>query len=55
MPQTTLSDRLRGLPSIPKVTHPAQLLSKSQEISQVRATVTALLQQQDRERPIGVH
>ncbi|KAJ3454573.1 hypothetical protein MRS44_013173 [Fusarium solani] len=31
MPQTTLSDRLRGLPSKSEVTHPAQLLSKSQE------------------------
>jgi hypothetical protein len=73
MPQTTLSDRLRGIPPEPEVTHPSQLLSKSQEIrlvtwilrqealgyapshSQVRATVAALLRQQGRERPIGVH
>jgi hypothetical protein len=73
MPQTTLSDRLRGIPPKPEVTHPAQLLSKSQETrlvtwilrqealgyapshSQVRATVAALLRQQGRERPIGVH
>ncbi|RKK26423.1 hypothetical protein BFJ69_g16713 [Fusarium oxysporum] len=54
-PQTTLSDRLRGLPSKSEVTQPAQLLSKSQETSQVRATVAALLRQQGRERPIGVH
>ncbi|KAM5527204.1 transposase [Fusarium oxysporum f. sp. phaseoli] len=31
VPQTTLSDRLRGLPSRSEVTQPAQLLSKSQE------------------------
>ncbi|KAM5527792.1 hypothetical protein FOXYSP1_19665 [Fusarium oxysporum f. sp. phaseoli] len=31
MPQTTLSDRLRGLPSKSEVTRPAQLLYKSQE------------------------
>ncbi|KNB04637.1 hypothetical protein FOXG_19717 [Fusarium oxysporum f. sp. lycopersici 4287] len=31
MPQTTLSDRLRGLPSKSEVTQPAQLLYKSQE------------------------
>ncbi|PNP53920.1 hypothetical protein FNYG_15666 [Fusarium nygamai] len=31
MPQTTLSDRLRCLPSKSEVTHPAQLLSKTQE------------------------
>ncbi|RKK81113.1 hypothetical protein BFJ71_g15730 [Fusarium oxysporum] len=31
MPQTTLSDRLRGIPPKPEVIHPAQLLSKSQE------------------------
>ena len=31
MPQTTLSDRIRGLPSRSEVTQPAQLLSKSQE------------------------
>ncbi|KAF5263500.1 hypothetical protein FOXYS1_5748 [Fusarium oxysporum] len=31
MPQTTLSDRLRGLPSKSEVTQPAQLLSKSHE------------------------
>ncbi|EGU71795.1 hypothetical protein HZS61_011602 [Fusarium oxysporum f. sp. conglutinans] len=73
MPQTTLSDRLRGLPSKSEVTQPAQLLYKSQEAilvtwilrqealgyapshSQVRATVAALLRQQGRERPIGVH
>ncbi|EGU86287.1 hypothetical protein FOXB_03195 [Fusarium oxysporum f. sp. conglutinans Fo5176] len=73
MPQTTLSDRLRGLPSKCEVTQPAQLLSKSHESrlvtwilrqealgyapshSQVRATVTALLRQQGRERHIGVH
>ncbi|RKK06786.1 hypothetical protein BFJ65_g18340 [Fusarium oxysporum f. sp. cepae] len=73
MPQTTLSDRLRGLPSKSEVTQPAQLLYKSQEArlvtwilrqealgyapshSQVRATVPALLRQQGRERPIGVH
>ncbi|KAJ3454563.1 hypothetical protein MRS44_013163 [Fusarium solani] len=30
MPQTTLSDRLRGVPSRSEVTQPAQLLSKSQ-------------------------
>ncbi|KAJ3453418.1 hypothetical protein MRS44_017665 [Fusarium solani] len=50
VPQTTLSDRLRGLPSRSEVTQPAQLLS-----NQVRATVAALLRQQGRERPIGVH
>ncbi|KAJ3454118.1 hypothetical protein MRS44_018012 [Fusarium solani] len=73
VPPTTLSDRLRGLPSKSEVTQPAQLLSKSEESrlviwilrqealgyapshSQVRATVTALLRQQGRERPIGVH
>ncbi|KAH7463266.1 hypothetical protein FOMA001_g18044 [Fusarium oxysporum f. sp. matthiolae] len=73
MPQTTLSDRLRCLPSKSEVTHPAQLLSKTQETrlviwvlrqealgyapshSQVRATVAALLRQQGREKPIGVH
>ncbi|KAJ3453209.1 hypothetical protein MRS44_018864 [Fusarium solani] len=73
VPQTTLSDRLRGLPSKSEVTQPAQLLSKSEESrlvtwilrqealgyapshSQVRATVAALLRQQGRERPIGVH
>ncbi|RKK43179.1 hypothetical protein BFJ66_g10162 [Fusarium oxysporum f. sp. cepae] len=73
MPQTTLSDRLRGLPSKSEVTQPAQLLYKSQEArlvtwilrqealgyapshSQVRATVAALLRQQGRERPIGIH
>ena len=73
MPQTTLSDRLRGLPSKSEATQPAQLLYKSQEArlvtwilrqealgyapshSQVRATVAALLRQQGRERPIGVH
>jgi hypothetical protein len=32
MPQTTLSDRLRGLPSKSEVTQPAQLLYKSQEV-----------------------
>ncbi|TVY74375.1 hypothetical protein Focb16_v006188 [Fusarium oxysporum f. sp. cubense] len=31
VPQTTLSDRLRGLPSRSEITQPAQLLSKSQE------------------------
>ncbi|KAJ0129550.1 Uncharacterized protein HZ326_27358 [Fusarium oxysporum f. sp. albedinis] len=31
MPQTTLSDRLRDLPSKSEITQPAQLLSKSQE------------------------
>ncbi|KAF4438764.1 hypothetical protein F53441_12724 [Fusarium austroafricanum] len=31
VPQTTLSDRLRGLPSKSEVTQPAQLLSKSEE------------------------
>jgi hypothetical protein len=31
MPQTTLSDRLRGLPSRSEVTQPAQLLSEPQE------------------------
>ncbi|KAL9561289.1 hypothetical protein ACKAV7_014644 [Fusarium commune] len=31
MPQTTLSSRLRGLPSRSEITQPAQLLSKSQE------------------------
>ena len=31
VPQTTLSDRLRGLPSRSEVTQPAQLLSKSEE------------------------
>lgn len=31
IPQTILSARLRGLPSISEVTQPAQLLSKSQE------------------------
>ncbi|KAJ3453253.1 hypothetical protein MRS44_017500 [Fusarium solani] len=31
MPPTTLSDRLRGVPSRSEVTQPAQLLSKSQE------------------------
>ncbi|RYC78903.1 hypothetical protein BFJ63_vAg18219, partial [Fusarium oxysporum f. sp. narcissi] len=31
MPQTTRSDRLRGIPPKSEVTHPAQLLSKSQE------------------------
>jgi hypothetical protein len=31
VPQTTLSDRLRSLPSRSEVTQPAQLLSKSQE------------------------
>ncbi|KAF6515341.1 hypothetical protein HZS61_005247 [Fusarium oxysporum f. sp. conglutinans] len=73
MPQTTLSDHLRCLPSKSEVTHPAQLLSKTQEIglvswvlrqealgyapshNQVRATVAALLRQQGREKPIGVH
>ncbi|OBS16101.1 hypothetical protein FPOA_13184 [Fusarium poae] len=73
VPQTTLSDRLRGLPSKSEITQPAQILSKSQESrlvtwilrqealgyapshSQVRATVTALLRQQGRERHIGVH
>ncbi|KAJ3454592.1 hypothetical protein MRS44_013192 [Fusarium solani] len=73
VPPTTLSDRLRGLPSKSEVTQPAQLLSKSEESrlgtwilrqealgyapshSQVRATVAALLRQQERERPIGVH
>ncbi|KAJ3455782.1 hypothetical protein MRS44_017264 [Fusarium solani] len=50
VPPTTLSDRLRGLPSKSEVTQPAQLLS-----NQVRATVAALLRQQGRERPIGVH
>ncbi|KAH7471893.1 hypothetical protein FOMA001_g13732 [Fusarium oxysporum f. sp. matthiolae] len=73
VPPTTLSDRLRGLPSKSEVTQPAQLLSKSEESrlvtwilrqealgyapshSQVRATVAALLRQQGRERPIGVH
>ncbi|RYC77805.1 hypothetical protein BFJ63_vAg19321 [Fusarium oxysporum f. sp. narcissi] len=73
MPQTTLSDRLRGIPPKSEVTHPSRLLSKSQEArlitwilrqealgyapshSQVRATVAALLRQQGRERPIGVH
>jgi hypothetical protein len=73
MPQTTLSDRLRGLPSKSEVIQPAQLLYKSQEAilitwilrqealgytpshSQVRATVAALLRQQGRERPIGIH
>ena len=73
MPPTTLSDRLRGVPSRSEVTQPAQLLSKPQESrlvtwilrqealgyapshSQVRATVTTLLRQQGRERPIGVH
>ncbi|RKK07497.1 hypothetical protein BFJ65_g17703 [Fusarium oxysporum f. sp. cepae] len=73
VPQTTLSDKLRGLPSRSEITQPAQLLSKSQESrlvtwilrqealgyapshSQVRATVAALLRQQGRERPIGVH
>ncbi|KAF6524736.1 hypothetical protein HZS61_010531 [Fusarium oxysporum f. sp. conglutinans] len=73
MPQTALSDRLRGIPPKSEVTHPSRLLSKSQEArlitwiprqealgyapshSQVRATVAALLRQQGRERPIGVH
>ncbi|TVY62590.1 Pogo transposable element with ZNF domain [Fusarium oxysporum f. sp. cubense] len=73
VPPTTLSDRLRGLPSKSEVTQPAQLLCKSEESrlvtwilqqealgyapshSQVRATVAALLRQQGRERPIGVH
>ncbi|KAJ3469835.1 hypothetical protein MRS44_003900 [Fusarium solani] len=73
IPQPTLSNRLRGVPPKSEVTHPAQLLSKSQESrlvswilrqealgyapshSQVRATVAALLQQQGREKPIGVH
>ncbi|RYC77996.1 hypothetical protein BFJ63_vAg19130 [Fusarium oxysporum f. sp. narcissi] len=73
VPPTTLSDRLRGLPSKSEVTQPAQLLSKSEESRlvtwilrqealgyapshrQVRATVAALLGQQGRERPIGVH
>ncbi|KAL3588025.1 hypothetical protein FPOAC2_13924 [Fusarium poae] len=31
MPQTTLSDRLRGIPPKSEVTHPGRLLSKSQE------------------------
>ena len=31
VPQTTLSDRLRGLPSRSEITQPAQLLSTSQE------------------------
>ncbi|KAF6515691.1 hypothetical protein HZS61_004432 [Fusarium oxysporum f. sp. conglutinans] len=31
VPPTTLSDRLRGLPSKSEVTQPAQLLSKSEE------------------------
>ncbi|SCO92513.1 uncharacterized protein FRV6_16641 [Fusarium oxysporum] len=31
IPQPTLSDRLRGVPSKSEVTHPAQLLSRSQE------------------------
>ncbi|KAF6528300.1 hypothetical protein HZS61_008602 [Fusarium oxysporum f. sp. conglutinans] len=31
VPQTTLSDRLRGLPSRSEITQPAQLLSKSEE------------------------
>ncbi|KAJ0132088.1 hypothetical protein HZ326_24823 [Fusarium oxysporum f. sp. albedinis] len=31
MPQTTLSDRLRGIPPKSEVTHPSRLLSKSQE------------------------
>jgi hypothetical protein len=31
MPQTTLSDRFRGLPSRSEITQPAQLLFKSQE------------------------
>ncbi|OBS15332.1 hypothetical protein FPOA_28513 [Fusarium poae] len=71
VPQPTLSGRLRGVPPKPEVTHPAQLLPKSQESSlvawilrqealgyapshsQVRATVTALLRQQGREKPIG--
>ncbi|TVY62580.1 hypothetical protein Focb16_v004156 [Fusarium oxysporum f. sp. cubense] len=73
MPQTTLSDPLRGIPPKSEVIHPGRLLSKSQEArlitwilrqealgyapshSQVRATVAALLRQQGRERPIGVH
>jgi hypothetical protein len=73
VPQPALSGRLKGVPPKSGVTHPAQLLSKSQESrfvawilrqealgyapshSQVRATVTALLRQQGRERPIGVH
>ncbi|EGU73053.1 hypothetical protein FOXB_16437, partial [Fusarium oxysporum f. sp. conglutinans Fo5176] len=73
VPPTTLSDRLRGLPSKSEATQPSQLLSKSEESrlvtwilrqealgyapshSQVRATVAALLRQQGRERPIGVH
>ncbi|KAJ3454646.1 hypothetical protein MRS44_013246 [Fusarium solani] len=73
MPPTTLSDRLRGVPSRSEATQPVQLLSKPQEPrlvawvlrqealgyapshSQVRATVTALLRQQSRERPIGIH
>ncbi|KAJ0126995.1 Aspartate--tRNA ligase, cytoplasmic, partial [Fusarium oxysporum f. sp. albedinis] len=33
MPQTTLSDRLRGIPPKPEVIHPDQLLSKSQDIA----------------------
>ncbi|KAG6979678.1 hypothetical protein FocnCong_v010313 [Fusarium oxysporum f. sp. conglutinans] len=73
VPRSALEDRLRGLPSRPEVTQPAQLLSKCEESrlvvwilrqealgyapshSQVRATVTALLRQQGREKPIGVH
>ncbi|OBS15625.1 hypothetical protein FPOA_28255 [Fusarium poae] len=73
VPQPTLSGRLRGVPPKSEVTHPAQLLPKSQESSlvawilrqealgyapshsQVRATVTALLRQQGREKPIGIH
>ncbi|OBS14966.1 hypothetical protein FPOA_28791 [Fusarium poae] len=50
MPQTTLSDRLRGIPPKSEVTHPGRLLS-----NRVRATIAVLLRQQDRERPIGVH
>ncbi|KAG6979719.1 hypothetical protein FocnCong_v010364 [Fusarium oxysporum f. sp. conglutinans] len=73
IPQPTLSDRLRGVLPKSEVTHPAQLLSKSQESrlvawilrqvalgyapshNQVRATVTVLLRQHGREKPIGVH
>ncbi|KAF4446915.1 hypothetical protein F53441_9493, partial [Fusarium austroafricanum] len=73
IPQPTLSGRLRGVPPKSEVTHPAQLLSRSQESrlvawilrqealgyapshSQVRATVNALLRQQGREKPVGVH
>jgi hypothetical protein len=73
VPPTTLSDRLRGVPSKSEATQPAQLLSKPEESrlvawilrqealgyapshSQVRATVAALVRQQGREKPIGVH